>query len=394
MVRQITPLLMVLIAAITQIKVATSDEVAEHSPLFALATTIFDSDAEDSSAYGRVSFDAASVTTPTIRRSSRPLRNEREHAARRAARSQTALDSVTLDFARQETNSILDDDVCSERPVAYVNQVSDHGCWSPLDTLVLFGGLEGSKQPQDFGVNANFGSRWAANWGFPLLAEYGLGAQIGTSINQTDNAVQVFERVGETAHRTQSFSTIGLFQRYHRWRWGLGYDVLYESYYDSFLLGQWRGRGGYAVTDADEFGIWFTLSQHHDSGFFLSSIPVTLTPLSQGSAYWQHQWSAGPRTMAWCGVSEGHAQANLALGDLKKTGPQFVFGAELDVPLNQYFAIYGQANFVSPADSGTVDSYLGIAYYPSGHAFPTMRNPFTPFLALANSTMFSTNISR
>lgn len=265
--------------------------------------------------------------------------------------------------------------------------------WHPLDTLMLFGGLEGSKQPQDFGVNANFGSRWALNWGFPLLQEYGIGAQIGTSINQTDNAVQVFERLSQSTNRTQNFSTIGVFQRYNRWSWGIGYDFLYESYYDQFFLGQWRGRGGYAVTEKDEFGVWFAISQHSDTGNF-STIPVTLTPLTQGSAYWQHQFSAGTRTMAWAGVSEGHAQANLALGDLKKTGPQFVFGAEIDVPLNRFFAIYGQANFISPADSGTVDSYLGIAYYPGGHAFPTTRSPFAPLLALANSTMFATNLSR
>lgn len=265
--------------------------------------------------------------------------------------------------------------------------------WNPLDTLSLFGGLEGSKQPQDFGVNANFGSRWAANWGFPLLADYGIGAQIGTSINQTDNAVQVFERVGESSNRTQSYSTIGVFQRLDKWRWGLGYDFLYESYYDQFFLGQWRGRGGYAVTEVDEFGVWFAISQHHDSGKFLT-IPVTLTPLTQGSVYWQHLFSSGARTMFWMGVSEGHAQANLALGDLKKTGDQFVFGAEVDLPLNRYFSIYGQANFISPADSGTVDSYLGIAFYPGGHAYPATRNPFAPLLALANSTMFATDIHR
>ena len=321
----------------------------------------------------------------------RPQRQPRSRDQASISRSSIPLDSITLegdDRGFQPRDVVASQD----RGFSLVDW-QDSSTWRPLDTLMLFGGLEGSKQPQDFGVNANFGSRWAANWGFPLLADYGIGAQIGTSINQTDNAVQVFDRVGETAHRTQNFSTVGIFQRYDRWRWGVGYDFLYESYYDHFFLGQWRGRGGYAVSDKDEFGVWFTVSQHHDSGLFLN-IPVTLTPLSQGNVYWQHQFETGPRTMAWCGVSEGHGQVNLALGDLPKTHPQFVFGAEVDVPLNRYFAIYGQANFISPADSGTVDSYLGIAYYPSGHAFPAMRNPFTPFLALANSTMFATNLTR
>ena len=98
--------------------------------------------------------------------------------------------------------------------------------------------------------------------------------------------------------------------------------------------------------------------------------------------------------MGWIGVCEGHAQANLALGDLKKTGDQFLFGAEVDVPLNRYLALYGQANFISPADSGTVDAFLGVAIYPGGRAFPSIRSPFAPFLSLANNTTFATNLSR
>jgi len=270
--------------------------------------------------------------------------------------------------------------------------VEDEG-WRMLDTLSLFGGLEGSKQPQDFGVNANFGSRWAANWGMPLVADHGIGAQFGTSINHTENAVQVFERVGETSDRTQSFTTVGLFQRTDSWRWGIAYDVLYESYYDQFLLGQWRGRVGYATSDVNEFGVWFAIPQQRADGAF-ATIPVRLTPLAQGSVYWQHTFSAGSRLMAWGGVSEGHSEVNLALGDLPETGPQFVFGAEIDVPLNNYVSLFGQANFISPADTGTVDSFLGICYYPGARAFPSCRNRFTPYQALANSTMFAVDLIR
>jgi hypothetical protein len=286
--------------------------------------------------------------------------------------------------------------------VGYADQSLDNGefvatsndsGWRPLDTLTLFGGLEGSKQPQDFGVNANFGSRWAANWGFPLLAEYGIGGQIGTSINYTDNAVQVFERVGASTHRTQNFSTVGIFQRTDTWRWGIAYDALYESYYDQFFLGQVRGRVGYATSATNEFGVWFAVPTQSGNGNF-QTIPIQLSTLTQGSVYWQHVFSAGTRTMVWAGAAEGHAQANLALGDLNKTGNQFVFGAEIDVPLNSYLSIYGQANFIGPADTGTVDSFLGLTYYPGGQAFPVTRSPFAPFQALVNSTMFAVDMRR
>jgi hypothetical protein len=49
-----------------------------------------------------------------------------------------------------------------------------HDCITALlENLSLFGGLEGSKQPQDFGVNAHFGGRFHANMGLPLLPECG-----------------------------------------------------------------------------------------------------------------------------------------------------------------------------------------------------------------------------
>ena len=78
-----------------------------------------------------------------------------------------------------------------------------------LDNLDVFLGLDGSKQPQDFGVNAHFGGRFSVNYGFPLLKELGLGAQVGTALGQSHNAVQVFERLGESTDRFQVFTTLG-----------------------------------------------------------------------------------------------------------------------------------------------------------------------------------------
>jgi hypothetical protein len=45
---------------------------------------------------------------------------------------------------------------------------TDWRYWSWGDELTLFGGLDGSKQPQDFGVNANLGGQAHFNWGLPL----------------------------------------------------------------------------------------------------------------------------------------------------------------------------------------------------------------------------------
>ena len=46
-----------------------------------------------------------------------------------------------------------------------------------FDNLSVFAGLDGSKQPQDFGINAQFGGRASVNWGIPLFESLGIGAQ-------------------------------------------------------------------------------------------------------------------------------------------------------------------------------------------------------------------------
>ena len=48
----------------------------------------------------------------------------------------------------------------------------------------------------------------------------------------------------------------------------------------------------------------------------------------------------------------------LVLPDVPAVRNAFVYGADLQMPLNNWIAIYGEANFITPASSGTVDAYL------------------------------------
>lgn len=266
-------------------------------------------------------------------------------------------------------------------------------CDTLLENLSLFGGLEGSKQPQDFGVNANFGGRFHVNMGLPVLPQHGLGIQIGTALNYTDNAVQVFERVDGTTDRFQQFTTIGLFQRTAcGLSWGLGYDFLFQDYYDDFSLGQARGDIGYRINRCHEIGAWFAFSGKDDSGFF-ATIPLSLDPITQGSLYWRVNWQNDAQTTVWLGVAEGHGEVNVALGDLEPVGERVVFGSDVFVPLSPKLALYGQANFLTPADSGTVDAFLGIAYFPGG-SHGARERQFAPRLSVANSTTFANDLSR
>ncbi|MDA1014682.1 MAG: hypothetical protein O3A00_09555 [Planctomycetota bacterium] len=304
--------------------------------------------------------------------------------------------------------SIVDDSV-TEPPIYYdptapppqMETCDECRCGSNCRTswyenLSVFIGLEGSKQPQEFGVNAHFGGRTSVNWGIPLF--HGLGLQVGTAITYTDNAVQVFERVGEVSGRSQNYTTVGLFQRTDfGLTWGAAYDFLFQDYYSEVHLGQWRMKIGQELGQDDEFGLKFALPQRNDNaGVFI--YPVTLKPIAQGSAYWRHSWESGTQTILWLGMAEGFGQRNLAFEALfgdsraRAADERFLFGAEIHAPLNDHFAIFGQANFILPADTGTVDAFLGIVYHFGGGARRAKQRQFAPAFEVANSTSFSVDL--
>jgi len=260
------------------------------------------------------------------------------------------------------------------------------------DNLDAFLGLDGSKQPQDFGINAQFGGRASVNLGIPIWGS--LGIQIGTAIDATADAVQVMSVIEGSQGRTQSFTTVGLFQRTENgFLWGFAYDFLYENYYDAFTLGQWRANVGYQVTDCSTVGVWGTIADSASNGEFLG-IPVQLEAISQTNLYWRYEWPSGVHTTMWGGIAYEHSQTNAVLGDQATLYNNFVFGAELLIPLTERLAIFGQGNFIMPPDSGTVDSYLGLVYYPGGGSRHAYRSAFKPVQTVAAPTNFGVNLQR
>ena len=133
----------------------------------------------------------------------------------------------------------------------------DESVWTPLSTLEVWGGYDGSKQPQDFGVNAHNGGRAHINWAAPLWRDAGVGLQIGTALTATDHAVRVTDQIDGASNRTQSHTTLGVFQRTDAgWSWGVAYDVLAQNDYSSTVLTQVRGRVAKFVTECDEVGVF------------------------------------------------------------------------------------------------------------------------------------------
>ncbi len=265
----------------------------------------------------------------------------------------------------------------------------------PFDELYVRMAIDGSKQPQDFGVNAQLGGQAAINAGFPILADLYLGMQVGSSVTATSNAVRVYELLGESTGRTQNFTTLGLFQRTDSgFAWGFVHDFLYENHYDDFKLGQWRIRTSYDLSETTQIGCTAMLQSYGDAGIFGTSTNVRLQPIDQFHLYLRHFWKTGAQTTLWAGVAEGHGEDNAVTGFSPPKDESFLFGADVLMPLTATLAIYGETNMIMPSDTGTVDAFLGVQWYPGGNTRSARRRKFSPMLELASPVSFAADLAR
>jgi hypothetical protein len=267
--------------------------------------------------------------------------------------------------------------------------------WKLFDELSLLAAIDGTKQPQEFGVNAHVGGQGSMNWGLPLLPDWGVGLQVGTGVTATANAVRVYELLGESTGRTQSYTTLGLFQRTDSgYAWGFVHDFLAEDYYDEFSLSQWRIRGSRVIDDANEIGVTAMLRSRGDSGVFGNATVVQLDPIDQAHVYWRKYWSTSAQTTFWLGLAEGHGENNAVTGPSPAKDEQFLFGADVLMPLSASLALYGETNMIMPTDTGTVDAFLGIQWYPTGRAFCARRGTFSPLMSLASPVSFAVDLAQ
>jgi hypothetical protein len=260
------------------------------------------------------------------------------------------------------------------------------------ENFSVLGGLDGAKGPEDLGISANFGYRVAVQTAGPLVAEWGLGVQIGTGVDYHRTATRFLHLLADVHDRTQSFSTLGIFQRTESGlSWGVAYDYLAERYYTHFDIGQWRGQVGLELNPANEIGVWGTLRDKGDSALVGGQV-LSLEAINQVNLFLRHTWPTGVMTRAWAGVAEQHGRFVLGGPAYAPTYHPFVFGAEVFIPLNERWAIFGEANFITPNDSGTVTAFLGLVYYPGAGALGALRNRFAPLLPVANNPNFGVNL--
>lgn len=297
--------------------------------------------------------------------------------------SQTKVDIVSLSDPDPRYFTETSDSNCAPRTEPSVG-------W--LRSLTFFGGIDGSKQPQDFGVNANLGLQGNVNSGFALDEASGLGLQLGAGVVGSQNAVRVYELLGEATDRVQGYTTVGLFQRSDSgFLWAVAHDFMIEESYDQFLLSQWRGRVGYELDESNQCGVSAQLRGIEDTGSFAGA-PVSLRTINQVSLYWRHIWELETQTTFWLGLAEGHGESNAVTGPSPAQATVPLFGADFLAPLNDHFALYGETNLIMPADTGTVDAFLGIQWFPGGGARVARRGRFDPVFSVAAPTSFSVDL--
>ena len=267
------------------------------------------------------------------------------------------------------------------------SESSDHGLLDfKSGELSFFSGIDGSKQPQDYGVNANIGTRYSVALAAPLIYDRGIGYQMGIAYHDSVNAVRVFELLGESTERWQLYTTLGIFQRRNSgFAWGIVYDYLYQESYDNVDAGQFRVNVQQHLTTNNWIGVRASIKEHGDQAEFLGT-PLSLEPISQGGFYVTHRWPLRALTTVLIGMSESHSQSNAVTGFSNRTGNSFLFASELFVPLSQSFALYGETNLLQPADTGTVDAFLGLEWVPGGGALTARTRAFSPLQTLAGPT--------
>ncbi|MFK7769077.1 MAG: DUF6666 family protein [Mariniblastus sp.] len=305
---------------------------------------------------------------------------------------------IDFQYANSGVNECLSD---CDLPYLTQNSISprqlnaDSRAESRLGTFTSFFGVDGSKQPQDFGANANFGAAAKLNYSGPLFRDQGIGFQVGSRVTFSGNAVQVYELVGEAKDRFQNFTTVGLFQRFDSgFGYGFAYDHLSQESFDNFTLAQWRFRASFELTPVNEIGVTVNFSDRNDTGRF-NAESIVLDPVEQLHIYLRRDWQSGVNTSFWLGIADKHSEENVLTGTLPPKDNQLLFGAEIFAPLNDWMAIYGETNLIMPADTGAVDAYLGIQIAPQGiRRSKSRQNRFRSFLPVASNPTFTVDLNR
>ncbi|MCC7083778.1 MAG: hypothetical protein IT427_02085 [Pirellulales bacterium] len=200
--------------------------------------------------------------------------------------------------------------------------------------FTVFGGVHDFRSPVNIVGNSNFGFQEGVNWAAPLWQEFGLGAQVGFQVTQSNlqsNAINLYDD-----YRKQTFLTAGLFHRPcdgRGWQYGVVFDYLHDDYYQLFDVGQLRGELGWLLDCQNELGFWFATgmfdSDNRNDNVILGA--TTYSAINQYAFYYRRRFCRGGEGRLWGGFA-GNSGG--------------LIGADVRLPISSAWAVESGFNYV------------------------------------------------
>lgn len=280
----------------------------------------------------------------------------------------------------------------------------DLGCDEcPGRGIIGFAGFDSFKGISDLTGPSNFGAVAGLNSALPVpgLNDYGVDWQLGMSYGVYDVDGRYTSQNAAQAQQ-QIFVTTGFFRKAgcdQRLSFGLVYDWMVNNNWGILgsapTLGQWRGQVEYAVSGCNAFGLNGSV---RDLG---SQQTITLgqtryladtRAISQVNLFWHHKFCSGADSWLWVGLPErNRLDGDGSLGD-------WIIGANVQAPLGERLALYGNAQYMRPSARAGADASLeagwnvgmGVVWYFGGNAVSHSINGKCnlPYMPVANNSTF------
>jgi hypothetical protein len=254
------------------------------------------------------------------------------------------------------------------------------GNWSWTQDLTVFAGVHDFRSPVDFTGGSNFGFHEGVNWSAPLFREMGLGGQVGVMITQsnfTDSGAATDD------YRNQFFLTTGLFHRPEcgqGWQYGVAFDWLHDSYYETFNVAQVRGELGWLWDCQNELGFNFATGVREGEVESGEEIFDEFTAINQYAFYYRRRFCRGGEGRLWGGWTTG--------------APGGLVGADFRLPISCSWAVESGFNYLIANNDDLENNHsneswnigVNLVWYPGGTA--ACGSAYRPLFNVADNGSF------
>lgn len=268
----------------------------------------------------------------------------------------------------------------------------------PYGIVGIFG-FDSFKGVSDSSYSSNFGAVTGLNAAVPVpgLRDYGIGWQLGMTYGVYDFDGRI-NSVNDAQSQQQTFLTTGFYRKAsgdQQLSFGLVYDWMFNNNWGALTnaqtMGQWRSQFEWAFSGSNAVGVYGCV-RDRSSVQLHNGFPVTDRPVSQVNLFWHHKFESAADSYLWVGLPQrDRLNGDGSLGD-------WIIGANIQVPLTQRLALYGNAQYMHPsAAAGAYASMeadwnigAGIVWYFGGNAVSHSINGkcWLPYMPVANNSTF------